>query len=66
MKKFCHHKILANSKSPPSPTPIVMGEDQKPCKIKLLSYLVRNNMEPYYSSTWLSFINEKNEKKKKN
>ena len=31
-------------------------------KIKLLSYLVRNNMETYYSCTWLSFINQSNKK----
>ena len=30
--------------------------------IKLLSYLVRNNMETYYPCTWLSFVNQKNEK----
>ena len=42
-----------------------MGGGQKPCAIKLLSYLVRNNMEPYYPCTWLTFVNQKNEKHKK-
>ena len=39
-----------------------MGGEQKPCTIKLLSYLVRNNMETYYPCTWISFVNQKNEK----
>ena len=30
--------------------------------LKLLSYLVRNNMESYYPWTWMSFVNQKNEK----
>ena len=35
------------------------------CTIRLLSYLAINNMETmetYYPCTWLSFVNQKNEK----
>ena len=39
-----------------------MGGEQKPYTTKLLSYLVRNNMETYYPCTWISFVNQKNEK----
>ena len=45
--------------------PLQWEGEQKPCITKLLSYLVRNNMESYYPCTWLSFVNQKNEKKKK-
>ena len=38
------------------------GGGQKACTIKLLSYLVRNNMEKYIHT---SFVNQKNEKNKK-
>ena len=41
-----------------------MGGGTKPCSTKLLSYLVKNNMERYYPWTWISFVNQKNEKKK--
>ena len=45
--------------------PLQWEGEQKPCITKLLSYLVRNNMESYYPCTWLSFVNQKNEKNKK-
>ena len=75
-KKFCHHKILANfhiksPSFPPSlvplpspfpPTPLKWKGKHKPCTIKLLSHLVRNNMESYYPCNWLSLVNQKNEK----
>ena len=35
---------------------------QKPCTIKLISCLLRNNIETYYPCTWQSFVNQKNEK----
>ena len=31
--------------------PILTGGGQKPCSTKLVSYLVRNNMETYYPCT---------------
>ena len=66
-KKFCHRKMLANFHiKPPSPyTPLYWEGKQKPCTIKLLSYLVRNNMELYCPCTLLSFVNQKNQKNKK-
>ena len=49
----------------PTPFPIVKGGGAETLyTIKLLSYLVRNNMEQYYPCTWLSFVNQKDEKKK--
>ena len=43
-----------------------MGGGAETMYTQLLSYLVReNNMETYYPWTWLSFINQKNEKNKK-
>ena len=42
-----------------------MEGEQKICTIKLLSYLVRNNMETYYPWTLLSFVNKTNEKNMK-
>ena len=60
-KKFYHHKILVNFQIK-SPHCNGREGEQKPCVIKLLSYLVRNNMETYYTCTWLSFVNQKNEK----
>ena len=56
--------ILSHPHPPPA-LPLKWEGEQKPCTIKLFSYLVRNNMEPYYPCTWLSFINQKNEKNKK-
>ena len=38
--------------------------EEKPCLIKLLLYLAKNNMETYYPCTWISFVNQKNEKNK--
>ena len=37
---------------------------QKPYLTKLLSYLVKNDMEKYYPWTWVSFVNQKNKKNK--
>ena len=55
---------------PPHPSPSLRWEgEQKPCPIKLLLYLVminKINIEPYYPCTLLSFVDQKNEKKKKN
>ena len=39
-----------------------MGK-QKPCTMKLLSYLLRTNMETYYPYTLLCFANQKKKKK---
>ena len=66
-KKFVTTKfsqIFISSHPPVSPSHYNGRGSRKPCTIKLLSYLVRNNMEPYYPCTWLSFVNQKNEKNK--
>ena len=42
-----------------------MGGGAETMYNQLLSYLLRNNMEPYYPCTWLDFVNQKNGKNKK-
>ena len=57
-------QILANFqvKSPHCNGRGAGGGGQKLFSTKLLWYLVRNNMETYYPCTWISFVNQKNEK----
>ena len=57
--KFWQIFILSHPHSPHC-----NGRGHKPCTTKLLSYLVRNNMEPY-PCTWIRFVNQKNGKNKK-
>ena len=59
-KKFCHHKSLENFhiKSPPT---IAMGGGAE----TMYNQITFIFSKEYYPCTWLSFVNEKNEKTKK-